>query len=132
MYLAVTVLLMKLTVSMTVVGRTEGRNVFEPPPRPIENLICEPPEVCEVGRPEGREVFDPQPINTYCEPPEICARLNFYAADGKKLLGSVFGTNKKMKVKSVAKVQQTGTGGSYTFFKRPNHKYIEHRHLEFC
>merc|ERR1712183_573195 len=93
--------------------------VFDP--GRIETLICEPPEVCEVGRPEGRAVFDPPPIETYCEPPEICARLYFYDADGEEL-GSVLGTNKTMKVKSVAKVQQIGTGGSYTFFKRKKHK----------
>ena len=70
-------------------------------------------------------------METYCEPPEICARLYFYDADGKQL-GSVVGTNKTMKVKSVAKVQQIGTGGSYTFFKRKNHEYETYKGILNC
>ena len=93
MFLLVTVLLVKLTVSMTAVGR-QG--------------------------PEGRMVIDPPRIDPDCHPPDVCAILYFGDANGEEL-GWVHGTNKAMKIKNVAKVVKTGTGGSYTLFKRRNH-----------
>ena len=55
-----------------------------------------------------------------CAPPDVCATLRFYDADGN-LLDWTQGTEKVMKVKNVAKVQQVGTG-SYTVFKGRNHR----------
>ena len=105
MFFLVTILLVKLTVSMTAVGR-QG--------------------------PEGRMVIDPPPIDPDCRPPDVCATLKFYDANGEELgwvqgtkawdkgIGRRLGT-KAMKIRSVAKVEKTGTGGSYTLFKRRNH-----------
>ena len=57
-----------------------------------------------------------------CAPPDVCATLRFYDAAGE-LLDWTMGTQKVLKnVKNVAKVQQVGTGGSYTVFKGRNHR----------
>ena len=94
MFLVVTILLLvKLTVSMTSVG---------------------------LG-PAGREVIDVPRFDPYCKRPNVCSMLYFFDSDGNPL-GEVLGTNKTLRVRNVVKVGLSGTGGSYTVFKKRIHR----------
>ena len=65
-----------------------------------------------------------------CAPPDVCATLRFYDADDN-LLGWKMGTEKlPQPVKNVAKVQLVGTG-SYTVFKKKNHRYEQSRNFHY-
>ena len=95
MFLVVTILLLvELTVSMTSVG---------------------------LGPPEGREVFDVPRFDPDCKRPNVCSMLYFFDSDGNPL-GEVLGTNKTLRVRNVVKVGLSGTGGSYTVFKKRIHR----------
>ena len=103
MFLVVTILLLvKLPVSMTSVGRPDQ----EGPER------------------EGREgVLEVPPIDPDCKPPKVCSILYFFdAVDDSEPLGEVLGTNKALRVRNVVKVGLSGTGGSYTVFKKRIHR----------
>ena len=73
-----------------------------------------------VVSPDVVSVLDVPPIDPDCAPPKVCATLYFYDAAGQPL-GALQGTEKVLKVKNVAKVQQIGSG-SYTVFKGKNHR----------
>ena len=66
-------------------------------------------------------VIDPPPIDPDCKAPNVCSMLYFYDSDNN-LLGEVLGTNKTLEVRNVVKVGLYGTGGSYTVFKKRNHR----------
>ena len=94
MFLVVTILLLvELTVSMTSVG---------------------------LG-PEERQVIDVPRFDPDCKRPKVCSMLYFFDSDGNPL-GEVLGTNKALRVRNVVKVGLSGTGGSYTVFKKRIHR----------
>ena len=71
--------------------------------------------------PEGREVIDVPRFDPYCKRPNVCSMLYFFDSDGNPL-GEVLGTNKTLRVRNVVKVGLSGTGGSYTVFKKRIHR----------
>ena len=94
MFLVVTILLLvELTVSMTSM----------------------------TGRPQGRQAIEVPPIDPDCKPPKVCSMLYFFDSDGNPL-GELLGTNKTLRVRNVVKVGLSGTGGSYTVFKKRIHR----------
>ena len=94
MFLVVTILLLvELTVSMTSLG---------------------------LG-PEERHVIDVPRFDPDCKRPNVCSMLYFFDSDGNPL-GEVLGTNKTLRVRNVVKVGLSGTGGSYTVFKKRIHR----------
>ena len=96
MFLVVTILLLvELTVSMTSM----------------------------TGRPQGRQAIEVPPIDPDCKRPKVCSILYFFdAVNDREPLGEVLGTNKAMRIRNVVRVQQSGNGGSYTIFKKKNHR----------
>ena len=71
--------------------------------------------------PEGREVIDVPRFDPDCKRPNVCSMLYFFDSDGNPL-GEVLGTNKTLRVRNVVKVGLSGTGGSYTVFKKRIHR----------
>ena len=84
-------------------------------------LVDLPVSMTAVRRPEGRILIDVPLIDVNCKPPKVCSTLYFYDADWEPL-GEVHGTNKTLRVRNVVRVQRIGTGGSFTVFKRKNHR----------
>ena len=66
-------------------------------------------------------VIETRPIDPDCNAPNVCSMLYFFDSDGNPL-GEVLGTNKTLRVRNVVKVGLSGTGGSYTVFKKRIHR----------